>query len=612
MKHFSLIQHQQQWQRFMTACILLVAATHGLWAQVKLHYGDSIDEGYGASNTIITPYVTFGSKILKPYQGCNITRVRIGLNKPATNVYLYFKANDHDSKPIYKQPIGSLPAGWNDIVLNTPFTINTIDNIAIGYRASFAEADGAGYSKEQYDGQGKVYQNSSQTWTSVAGSFNIEAYLEGDNLPSNQVRMGSVAGQNAEYGVYTMPFSGVVYNSGVNSISSYELEWTVDNNTHRQLIETEMAVNGRDTFTVDITSQEPGEHAINFHITKVNGVHDSFDDDNSASAILLIKDPVFRRRVLCEEVSGLWCGFCPRGMVGMELMKEMYPDNFIPVSIHWNDVLQPDTTTGNGFQNFYKSFAGAPGCLIDRQISGDPYFNIKEMTKYEQQYDAPLAVDGTATWNEDQTAITVNGTFFSSADISNAAYRMAFELTEDSVWASKEKNGVADYPQANYYNDGRNGYMYGWETRTNPTIDFCFMHLARGVYGSYEGEPCYEGNLKAMEKQSFSYSFTLPATVINKRHLNVVGLIIDANTGFVANAFSTKPHTANRIGIQTMDAQTSQLVTYRLYSSNGQLLKMGLYRDEMNFWESELRNLSSRKSIYLVRLSNGKTMKITR
>lgn len=596
----------------MFAAMLLTTCAVTLKAQVLLHYGDSIDGGYGQANTIITPYATFGTAMLKPYQGCNITKVRIGLSKPATSVYLYFKANDHDQKPLYKQSVGALSAGWNDITLTTPYPISGTSNIAIGYRATFAEARGAGYSKEQVDNGGKVYLNASQTWTSINGSFCIQACLEGDNLPLNQVRLGSIVNQNADYGVHTMPFSGIVYNSGANTVNSYELTWTMDDTTHQEIINTNMGVNGQDTFTLNITSQQPGLHTINFHVDKVNGVADAYDADNTAQATLLIKNPVFRRRVLCEEVSGLWCGFCPRGMVGMDLMKEMYPDNFIPVSIHWNDVLQPDTTSGNGFQTFYKNFTGAPGCLIDRQINGDPYIDIKAMTRYEQLYDAPLAIDGTATWNEAQTAITVNASFFSSADISNAAYRMAFELTEDSVWASKEKNGVADYTQTNYYNDGRNGYMYGWETRTDPTTDFCFMHLARGVYGSYEGNKCFEGDLKAMEKQTYSYTFSVPATVINKRQLNVVGLIIDSKTGFVANAFSVKPLTASHINTLPTSAQPGGRIAYRLYDMNGQLQKQGFYDAKAAISGSEIGTFSLPKGLYVLKLSNGQTIKIIR
>ena len=609
MKHLLL---PSSWRHRLPSILLLLAFAIGLRAQVVLHYGDSIDGGYGAANTIITPYVTFASSMLKPYQGCNITKVRIGLNKPATRVFLYIKTNDHDQKPLYKQTIGNLPAGWSDITLTTPFAINGSDNIAIGYRASFGEADGAGYSREQADNGGKVYLNASQSWSSIAGSFNIQACLEGSNLPLNEVRLGSVASQNADYGVHTMPFSGIVYNSGANAIDNYELTWTMDDTTHHEVINRAIDINGRDTFCVYITSQQSGEHAISFHIDKVNGVVDAYDADNTAQATLLIKNPVFRRRVLCEEVSGLWCGFCPRGMVGMELMKEKLGEYFIPVSIHWNDVLQPDTTTGHGFQDFYKNFSGAPGCLIDRQINGDPYYDIQAMTQYEQLYDTPLALDGTATWNEAGTAITVNATFFSAADINNAAYRMAFVLTEDSVWASKEKNGVADYAQTNYYNDGRNGYMYGWENLSDPTSDFCFMHLARGVYGSYEGEPCFEDSLKAMEKHSFSYTFNVPATVIDKRQLNVVGLIIDSNTGYVMNAFSTKPHTANRIEGPTLDAHADGRTTYRLYSLGGLLVKTGHY-DPMKGLAGIMAGANDvQRGIYVLKLSNGKTMKITR
>ena len=58
------------------------------------------------------------------------------------------------------------------------------------------------------------------------------------------------------------------------------------------------------------------------NVLKVNGV------DNEEEAVAEATTPVFvlntlpRHRSLLEEYTGLWCGWCPRGFVALELLKE--------------------------------------------------------------------------------------------------------------------------------------------------------------------------------------------------------------------------------------------------------------------------------------------------
>ena len=45
----------------------------------------------------------------------------------------------------------------------------------------------------------------------------------------------------------------------------------------------------------------------------------------------------FYHKIVAEEGTGTWCGYCVRGIVALEEMNKKYPDNFIGIAIHSGD-----------------------------------------------------------------------------------------------------------------------------------------------------------------------------------------------------------------------------------------------------------------------------------
>ena len=40
----------------------------------------------------------------------------------------------------------------------------------------------------------------------------------------------------------------------------------------------------------------------------------------------------YERKVVVEELTGTACGWCPRGLVGMKMLRDLYGDRFIGVA----------------------------------------------------------------------------------------------------------------------------------------------------------------------------------------------------------------------------------------------------------------------------------------
>lgn len=531
-------------RKFTLLIVLALATFCSIHAQVILRYGPDIDKGWGDASSVITPYVSFGTDFVTPYSGNKITKIRIGVCSEGTNVYLYIKKKPEDTQNIYRQKIENLHTGWNEITLDTPFNITGTDNITIGYKASFAAAGGVGYSLEKFSDGDVIYYNSKNKWTSTGGSVCIQAIVEGDEMPQNEMLINKISDQIAPYESSMVTFTGVVRNVGANTVNEYTIKYIVDDQEAVIDIDTPVAVNASDTFSIDIPSTVPGIHNLTISIDKVNGEPDAYVNNNTATAKLTVRDKAFMRRVVCEEYTGMWCGWCPRGLVGLELMKEKYPDQFIAISVHGGDVLEIDADLDYSYKPFIQSCSGAPMCNINRKLTGDPYADIQNLFKMETSSENHIAYRAEAEWNADSTAINLTSVYYSDIDIVDPQYRIAYTITEDSV---------TGYVQTNYYAGGKNGYMYGWENKDEHTDDVCYNDLARAIFSNYAGDPCGAETMTAGTEYVETGSIPIPATVLKKKNIHVVGQIIDSKTGYIVNAMITTPK-----GVGTSDIEKNE------------------------------------------------------
>lgn len=518
--------------RNLTLTLLFVLPLCSANAQVIMRYGPNIDNGWGDASAVVTPYVTFPAEFVSPYAGNNITKVRIGVCAEGTNVYLYIKKDPHDNSYIYRQKLENLKAGWNDVTLDTPFAINGADDIAIGYKASFAKSEGVGYSSEKFSDADMIYYNSKNKWTSTGGSICIQAVVEGEDMPLNEMLIGKMADQTADYDSLTATFSAIVRNVGANEIDSYTAICSYDGEDEVLTVNHNLPVNASDTITFKVPASTPGIHNIVITIDKVNGQPDAYTPNNTSTATLTVRDKAFRRRVVCEEYSGTWCGWCPRGIVGLEKMKEKYPEQFIAISVHGGDELEIDAEQPYSYKPFINSCTGAPSCNVDRKLSGDPYYDIQNLFNMETASENHIAYSLTGEWNADSTAITLHSVYYSDMDMSDLQYNIAYAVTEDSI---------TGYAQTNYYAGGGNGEMDGWENKDEHDVTVCYNDLARAIYSNYAGDPCGTDAMEAGKEYETTSTIPVPPTVRNKKNIHVVGQIIDRNSGYIQNAMSIVP-----------------------------------------------------------------------
>ena len=261
----------------------------------------------------------------------------------------------------------------------------------------------------------------------------------------------------------------------------------------------------------------------------------------TASGVPVGTTPV--HRPIIEEYTGTWCGWCIRGIVGMELLRETLGEDFIGVAYHNGDPMQ--IMNEYGYPN---SIGGFPSAYLDRTYDVDAYYGFTSGTPGAivdavQQLAAIETVgdlEVTAQWtSEEKTAISVDVSSFFSIDKDNAKYALEVMMAADDLHGT-----ASGWKQKNYYN-GLSSYINDprlgpWVTQPATVSGLHFNDVL--VYTSFRISGSLPTTIVAYEDYDYNYTFKLSdlqrpnLAQQNKDNLRIVVLIVDTGTGKVVNA----------------------------------------------------------------------------
>lgn len=564
-----------------------------------------------------------GDSILAPWVGSKIVGIRFGLcySVGASRVFLASLTQTGDiGADVVSKAVSSTQKGWNTVMFDTPHVIQATDAFMVGYdykqltstqsESSFpisiakkGHIYGTSYIYGNYPasagGQGLAWYNIGD----AGGNLSIQLIIESDNLPEKQVVFHGIGTDAAAY----MPGQTgnanlTVFNNGTKDINAYAIDLML-NDTKVATYNSTAALASSGIADITVPFTVPQDFAIgNATLKATVATIDGAAPATATTALetkVDIRKLVFQQNVVVEEFTGTGCGYCPRGMAGMEKLSHQFGNRFIGIAIHQFNSTDP-MYVGN-YANM--NWKGAPNCTLNRngkQI--DPYFgsggDIVSDFEAALKTTPSVSVNVKGTWSADTTMVNATAEVTSTVTASN--YTIAFVLVADSL------TGTANAWRQSNYLAGDTPSSYGNDPFITP-------YVSGGVYGkssffgkfndvligsSYSASGISQATLGALTADNTTtVSYTVPVNAkdiakkaLKPEYVYVVAIVID-NKGKIVNAGKTRVE-SNTTGIFDTTTTGKELKEVARYTIDGRQIT------------------EPQKGVNIVKMSDGTTLKV--
>ena len=512
-------------------------------------YGDNVVER-GVPSDADTPMagaIYIPAEVSELYKGQEVRGLRVGLKAVATDLEL-FVVKELGGEPLAGRRVGRQTAGIVYQQFDTPYVPDG-EPFYVGYSLKGTDAMGL-TTVSHADGcwikEGESEWKNAATDPALAyNALNIALWLFGSDLPFD-VRIMNVENMVARPGE-SFTIKGRVDNMSAVALRNYTVSYTIDGGEARSArFETSMGFLSAYSFSIEAEGvAEAGHHVVRCELAEINDGSDDYAGNNALEAQLIVTGQDFARRMVVEEATGTWCGWCPRGTVALKEMYAKYPDTFIGIAVHDGDEMACTT-----YRPFFQMISSSrPACLINRDKSLGTEISTSDLEQAYRTVSATPAIAAVrlkAQWGEASSEmVNAEASVDFLDDHAAADYRLAFAVLED---------GVTGYTQQNYYS-GSTGAMGGWEYQPRE-VEADFDHVARGIYDFNGVEGSLPSEIKAGKTYTYRASLQLPE-VQSAARLNLVALLLDAKTGEIMNAAKADIEASGTTGIASLGSDTS-------------------------------------------------------
>ncbi len=326
----------------------------------------------------------------------------------------------------------------------------------------------------------------------------LEIYAKKGDLTSNTVTVeviSGVEGISVSLSAQSVKVNGTVeftasdnYNTDVTSESVFYVDG--------------VAITGN-TFSTD----EFGPHGVYAKYNSVNG--------ELQSPPVNLNVYRFTKKVLVEDYTGSWCGYCPRLAYSLD-QAEQEDEAVIGVGIH---------REYNGDPGYPMHFDEVFDMLNQYGITGFPSGRINRNTVWNESVSQilsylgsnpglGLAINSTLAGNDIDVEIKIG------YDVPASNNKIVVYLMEDGLI----------YPQVNYYNNDPNST---WYQTGDPIQNFVHNNVLRKAFTNIFGDAIPDA---AVGDEYINYfNLTVPASVQNTSNLEIVAFVLNTTTGSVVN-----------------------------------------------------------------------------
>ena len=405
---------------------------------------------------------------------------------------------------------------------------------------------------------GYVYANAmGEKWTAVGsdyGVLGVIALLSDVVLPDAAATFCEIEHNISAAGtVHTMDINVTSTAGRAATKIGYEVDVNGALYNGEATVNLPAGFNKKSRTTVEFRTPKKLEpYEVSIRITDVDGIANTLAEQTVTTTFNNVSRLV-ERNVLVEENTGTTCGYCPRGIVGMNKMRRTFGDRCIPVAIHQ---YSGSSSADAMYTSAYRSvgFSGAPEAFIDGQLSIDPFYGSDKYTNYalgdiEEYLAIPALVDIQlqAEWvDATKTQVKANATVES---LISGDYTINYVVVIDSLHGTTK-----EWRQTNYYSSysmSGDAELDEWCANgvcaLNPYPYFMDVAIASSYSTVRKSKTDPLGTLAAGATAENTYTMTLPtkpttltkSIAENKHNATVVAFVMDAE-GHVAQAVRAK------------------------------------------------------------------------
>ena len=471
----------------------------------------------------------------------------------------------------------------NEVRFDKPYTMDTSKDIYVGYQFTVSKDEG------QFD-QYPVFTTGEEShpkglmvkvgtdgeWADYQeygfGDLAVRMLMGGGKFEKDKVEVtesfGSVfSAKNTEASI---PME--VKNMGGNGFTSLGLTIDIAGSKQEVTFTPDSKVSGIEKiYAFDLKVNAPAEigtFPVTITIDKVNGVANNAAN-NKVTGELVVISRIVERKVLFEEFTATWCGFCPRGAVGLEKAEQVYGDNIVPIAVHYQDEM--DCTD---YYSLVKATVGGfPGSHINRTFMDvDPYFGKTGSKMFgvgelidQCMAEVPYAeVIADATIDGDVLIAKSDVRFLYSGDIKCAVGYVitADSLYNDAWWQGNNYSGAKGLSEEPLFDK--------WVNADKKAKGVVYNDVAITAIGVEKGaNASLPTTVVADEPNVNEVKFNLNDYPIiqDRSKLNLCVYVIDRNTGRVVNA--DKKALSSSTGIENVTADGVDATETERYTIDG-------------------------------------------
>lgn len=247
----------------------------------------------------------------------------------------------------------------------------------------------------------------------------------------------------------------------------------------------------------------------------------------------------FTQKVVIEEATGTWCGWCPMGTAMMDKYITEYPNRVYGVAIHSGDEME-NVPMINALDRVY-DLAGYPSGLINRlasPISRDLFMHPEEWTdaidKRLETEKNSVGIALETNINEADATATVQVHVGFGKDVNTSFnYRVVIYWIEDGIVS----------PQQNYLSGDtrfKDGSYHKYYEAPAVIRDYVHNHVAKRTFTALDGEAIEAEKVGEFKKFKKQFQINLTRND-NLAEAHVVAVVLrDGSKPYVLNAQKVK------------------------------------------------------------------------